>query len=204
MARTPKLEQATLRCGDIEPFTFGVLGWDDLEKAPDAPGWYVWSYAPYTQTDLKSEIYRSSGVGVTVGLGFCLSYEGTVVSKARPLSEVSDAAFQSIRGFCLAVAPPLYIGISKSLARRLSTHKKQVLEHSDSFATAPEELGSYSQIQDSDSESEYFGARIAKALGCAKANHRGLFVRYAEGNFADLRKVERVLNSCFAPPYGIR
>ncbi len=178
--------------------------------AEEKPGIYSWHYrlshiAPDRSADMKAydRIYAAKSYDVSARGSLSETLNGTLTRSPFTNStppEFSQAALTAAAVFC----PPLYIGISTKIKRRLQTHYDrlvEVLAQSSSFAPT-----SSIQTDDSDEESGVFAERIGKLL---KENNIGdpgrLFVKVVyvpNATFRELQQAEFFVNRTFVPLCG--
>lgn len=194
-----------------EKHGYSIIAAQDISRfADDEPGIYSWHYrlshrAADHSADMRAydRIYaaKSYDVSAQAPLGEILT--GRIIR--RPFTEdrtpeFSPAALAAAAVFC----PPLYIGISVKIKRRLQTHYQRLTEclvQPSSFS-----LRDIQEADDSDDESGVFAERIGNLL---KSNGIGdpgrLFVKivYVPGaSFRELQQAEFFVNRAFVPLCG--
>lgn len=198
-----------------ERVQYSVLPARDVEKTEEKPGIYAW-YAR-----LGKAVQDQAQPGWTFAQ-FFLNRELIVEAKGSlreayrgRIFRQTDADFRDrndlIEGATTVFCPPIYIGISKNIRNRLTTHVRKLREV---LASAPEAAGNSAEsvkagVQtDTDEESSVFGSRIgAKLHDAGLRSEEILFVKvmYVERSASSqLRDTEYLLNRSFFPVFGKR
>lgn len=207
------------------PFLYGesyrnyLLPYERIEgDAPSQSGMYGWFFrirpeAGDEALQFLADLYQQRTLKADISGTLRLQYTG-ILHKTR--ADLSNADREILREGLVAFPIPLYIGISRNLKDRLTTHKSQ-LEHY--LHSHPE----YDQISaeigtDTEDESKSFGQR----LGTFWREHDffgtdNLYVRYiltsdtaprsnesTRLTFRRLQETETVLNSLINPVFGRR
>lgn len=203
-------DEVEFAVGSVSPITVHFASLSDLDSVPDGAGWYAWFYIPSSLHPDHFQVYRHARVDSTVTGFFNLTFEGRLKPKDGGSLKLSglkqpERSLEVLRSLFLAFAPPLYVGISKALRRRLKTHRKNLSE----FIASADEIGEppakASVEPDSDRESQYFGARIGAALRTLKISADDLHVKCVLAETVDqMREIERVVNLALTPHYGRR
>lgn len=207
------------------PFLYGesyknyLLPYERIESdAPPTAGIYGWFFRIRPQTDeaalqFLADLYQQRSLEADIRGTLRLHYTGVLRKTRADLSRVDSAL---LRQSLLAFPMPLYIGISKKLRVRLTTHKQQLeqclLEPSNTSNRIEEAK------TDTEEESRSFGQR----LGTFWREHNffgtdNLYIRYilasdtpstssagANKEFRRLQEAETVLNSLINPVFGRR
>ena len=190
---------------------YSIIAAQDIARyAEEKPGIYSWHYrlshrSPDRSADMIAydHVYaaKSYNVSAQAPLGETLNGKMTrrPFTENRP-PEFSQAALSAAAVFC----PPLYIGISTNIKRRLQTHYDRLVE----VLALPSifSLTSTAQADDSDEESSAFAERIGSLL---KGNGVGapgsLFVKVVyvpNSTFHELQQAEFFVNRTFVPLCG--
>jgi len=197
--------------GHGERHEYSVIAAQNIARdTEEKPGIYSWHYrlshiTPKRLDDMKAydRIYAAKSYDISAqgSLGEMLEGELTrsPFTDSRP-PEFSQVALAAAAVFC----PPLYIGISTNIKRRLQTHYdrlEEVLVQPSRFAIATSV-----QDDDSDEESGIFAERIG---GLLKKNNVGdpgrLFVKVVyvpNATFRELQQAEFFVNRTFVPLCG--
>ncbi len=190
---------------------YSVIAAQDITRfAASKPGIYSWHYRLSHKTadraaDMKSydRIYaaKSYGVSAHASLGEILT--GKITRNPftdSHVPEFSTAALAAAAVFC----PPLYIGISIDIKRRLGTHYDRLIKFL-AQPSIPAGLG-IREPEDSDEESGVFAERIGNLLRANDIGDPGrLFVKviYVPGaSFRELQQAEFFVNRAFVPLCG--
>lgn len=201
-----------------ERHEYRVISAQDVERFAEAkPGIYAWyfrllagSAEPVDTMRSYDSLLGSKSLDFTVKGNLGEQFQG---SAARiPFTQnwtpdYVDAVLSATTVFC----PPLYIGISVDIRRRLKKHYNtltDVLQRPSVPQAAPTFTGLDEANIDTDFESNVFGERIASLL---KKNNIGdaaqLFVKilYVPGaTKRDLERAEFFVNRAFVPLCGVR
>lgn len=186
----------------------------ELDSVPKVPGIYSWHFSfeagallSYHQVfKLKKLNVQSKGVLGERFVGYIFSDKSKSIEEIDCIDE--ELLQYATQNFC----PPIYIGISNDLQKRLSTHFEKlrtILHTADANNEERDNLSLEEVYYDTDVESEFFAKRIASVL--RKVNHKRLsnfFIKTVEVEKtigrAELLKVEKILNHTYTPLYGKR
>lgn len=197
--------------GHGDRYEYSVIAAQDIVQFANAvPGIYSWHYrlshkVADRAADMRSydRIYAAKSYGVTAQAPLGETLTGKVTR--RPFTDSRDPEFSAVALAAAAVfCPPLYIGISVDIQRRLRTHYKFLTD----FLAEPPTPAVMDTVEneDSDRESSVFAERIGSLL---KVNNIGdpgrLFVKviYVPGaSFRELQQAEFFVNRAFVPLCG--
>ena len=198
----------TLDFGYGEKYPHSMFLPDEVHLSRNEPGLYAWylraprsaadeaGLAPYRNIHVK----RRFKVTATAPLGEQM--DGEMERMPKQLKEARMGEGLDMAFFASAFAPPIYIGRSKRVRTRLTTHMRAL---DDELARGVGNIGDVEPISaDSDEESSQFGVRVARLLKEHSVNHyNGLFVKvvYAPSNLAT-KRAELVLNRTIHPALG--
>lgn len=201
-------DQVEFIVGSLTPVSVHFAALSDLDSVPESAGWYSWFYIPSSLDADAFQLYRHARVDSTVTGVFNLTFEGRLWPKGgeAPLSVLKqpEKSLEMLRSLFLAFAPPLYVGISKGLRRRLKSHCKNLRDFMAN-ADAAEQTTSMTVDPDSECESQFFGARIGTALRALKISADDLHVKCVLAENTDkLKEIEKLLNFALTPHYGRR
>jgi hypothetical protein len=190
---------AVVRCEYFDaPVDVYYSGLDSLEHLPDRPGWYCWIYVPVNEDDLSAAVCRAPTVLATVEGPLGLDYAGRIRPRVPDLGRCDEHDLENVRRLMLAFAPPLYIGMATRLRARLLSHRKHILTPGATTELKSEEL-------DTETESAFFGRRIADLLRDNGIRRESLIVKCivsVRGSRAALKAPETTLNRMYSPPHG--
>jgi hypothetical protein len=194
-----------LYAGSVTPVSVYFATLNDLDSIPNSPGWYAWFHIPSSVAGGDLHLYRHARVDSTVKGIFNLSFEGQLkvvgADKTPSFTAKEKECMETLRSLYLAFAPPLYVGISKTLRSRLKAHRKNLQEFMASAAAEMETVESVGP--DNEGESQYFGGRIGQAIRTLNITPDDLHVKFVLAQDAStLRDIERVLNFALTPHYG--
>jgi hypothetical protein len=183
-----------------------------LTELMDYPGIYSWHIRPkkgreFEIVPLISALLSQTQLKATVEGNIRFRYSGSLKKEPPGIGDVDPALLRS--GFILAQFP-LYIGISKNLKNRLTTHYNHLLDQSDQT--------SREAIEDKHDD---FADRITKVFREANVTSlTALYVRVFEvkdyGKSTELSErklksikkelenIETILNTAFNPVFGRR
>jgi hypothetical protein len=215
---TPKV---SYNFGYGELHEYSVVASQDIERfAEEVPGIYAWYFRLLDRPGNPIDAMKSfDGLFASKSLEFEVKgnlgehFQGSAkripYMKERTPDYVS-AVLSATTVFC----PPLYIGISIDIKRRLKTHYETLIDFLQRPSSTPSPSVSQTRVQsdesetDTDIESNVFGERIGSIL---KRNNvfdpEQLFVKilYVPGaTKRDLEKAELFVNRSFVPLCGIR
>jgi hypothetical protein len=203
--------KSKLLVGAIGPVDVWYARIGDLESIESGPGWYAWFYVPSSLQESAYTLHRFCHPKAVVEGLFNLDLDGwlsPVTGKSMFNKELQqDENFLAmVRSLVLAFSPPLYIGISTKLRRRLKTHRAQLLE---ALSSGISDLKSQHNIPDyspdTDEESRCFGSRMGAYLNALSIPHEDLYVKYILTERADfLKDAEKILNHTLTPKFGKR
>lgn len=207
---------------------FAIIPFTQIaEKSPSVPGLYIWLIRPADSAQAKecAALLNQMALSASVKGNIRLEYSG-ILSKGlfidSDLSKSNDLLDDLLPNIFFAAGYPLYIGISKNLAVRLRTHEAQFNDARASRRNG-KRLSENSDVEeDSDEESEYFGARLAgmwpdaleeanlyvKLVIATRCAGKTSCTSCGRGCTAEvksaLRKSETLANSIFNPVFGRR
>lgn len=189
----------------------GVYKMRELHLIPDAPGLYSWHINLNSHNfDDYYKVFHQKRVSINIKGSLKEQYKGNI-RRTYDESHYSDSPIdmELCEFASLVFCPPLYIGISLNLKRRLSDHFDELekVQTGKISLTAPKSLGRTDF--DTIVESSHFAQRMGFSLKeFNKINLDTLFIKTIEldkgYNRADLLKVEKYLNRTFVPMYGRR
>ena len=181
----------------------------ELDKIPKSPGIYAW----YLMADKSNffdyyKIYKQKKVEVIIEGNLKEKYNGEVRNIYHD-KDFKDTGvdFDLCNLASLAFSPPLYIGISINLNKRIKDHANELQKiYYDQIAlSAPTSL----QKTDFDTivESRHFAQRIGFTIkSFPSIDLNSLFIKTIElpsgYSWATLQSVERYLNRTYIPIYG--
>lgn len=176
---------------------------------PELPGIYAWYILPrmHTQPQVYHEIFKQRELHSLIRGTLQDNYEGRLTAKSYTFGSIQDQSLliEAVSQF----APPIYIGISINLQRRIITHVKMLNE----FVYSSQEARSYEVSDteiDSEKESQYFAQRIGSVIRKANPsidiNCFVIKIIKLDKNYSKkkLFEVEKFLNRTFIPYYGRR
>ena len=197
------------------------------EKTPNIPGLYIWLIRPsngeqakecanlINQVQLKASIKGNIRLEYFGELNKIIDVDSAFAQSDELIDDIASNVF-------FAAGYPLYIGISKNLASRLKNHQEQFTEAR--LNHGKEKINTFKNTveQDSDEESEYFGARLA-SMWPDSLEEVNLYVKLvtsyrcaeetscvtcgrgcAQEVKSAFRKCETLANSIFNPVFGRR
>ncbi|GAA6618142.1 hypothetical protein [Scytonema sp. NUACC26] len=180
-----------------------------LQEVSEVPGIYAW-YLLYNQKiDLQAyhSVYKQRQLFSFLKGNLQDNYQGTL--SAQPY--LFDKPVQDLNLLAGAIdvfSPPIYIGVSNNLKRRLLTHIT-MLNHI-LYADHVEDIVDIIESDiDSDKESKHFAQRISSVIkginGIGLNSFRVKVIELAPGYSSTmLVEVENFLNRTFIPYYGRR
>lgn len=203
-------ETIELYAGFASPIQVHFAALNDLDSVPTGAGWYAWFQIPNSLSSESFQLYRHATVDSSVTGIFNLTFEGrlkTADVDSPPSFDATDdiQLMDTLKPLFLAFAPPLYIGISKSLRSRLKSHRKSLRDFLAAAYSTAIAVGTSGVEADSEKESKYFGARVGQALHTLKLSPDTLYVKCVLAEDPDpnqLKKIERALNFALTPHYG--
>jgi hypothetical protein len=201
MRKIAPTREAAFLCGALPETRILYLSFSELELAPELPGWYCWIYCPEDLRALQSGFAKHASVMARVDAVLGASYCGELTLEQTPCDVGGiEKHLGVLQSTMLAFAPPLYIGISKSLRGRLRQHSRQLLDslHGGRSWKTDDRISS-----DTDEESSYFANRVAKVMADMGIGEGSLYVKCLVGDtVSQLRPVEAILNRAYSPPFG--
>jgi len=207
---SPMADEVEFVVGSVSPLTVHFASLSDLDSVPDSAGWYAWFYIPSSLNPEHFQLYRHTRVDSTVTGIFNLTFEGRLKSRGGDAVTGSglkkpQTSLELLRSLFLAFAPPLYVGISKGLRRRLKAHRKTLSEFMAGAGAAGELKTGTSVEPDTERESQFFGARIGAALRTLRISADDLHVKCVLAETpSEMKEIEQVLNYALTPHYGRR
>lgn len=209
-----------------EKYTYGVVPFRRIElEIPRKPGLYSWHFRiPPTDPEAASaflhRLFVNSSLEVQASSNLRQTWSGTLQSTATPFRGLDNEA---LRAFFFALSYPIYIGISRNLADRLATHKKELntwrVEDAPNFPL----LSDNSVESDTAEESRTFGRRLGAIFretgyagtdwlyvkhytptSCTLAERCGSSAPCLLSTMAHLRDAEWTFNTLFHPTLGRR
>jgi hypothetical protein len=189
---------------------------DSLHKVPVVAGVYAW-YFSFNDTDDFQKyhyVFKHKKLNINAKGVLGENYFGNLfIDRSKSITQLDGAIDKSLLKLATEIfCPPVYIGISDNLNKRLFTHfdKLRSILHSSDVSFEVVDVSPIEEaFYDSDVESEYFAKRVASVL--RKLNHKRLsnfFIKTIEIETkihrADLLKIEKILNHTYNPLYGKR
>lgn len=177
--------------------------------AKHQPGFYAWYLQlPHINIDeniLKAyaDVFACKQFDITAEAHLGEKYSGSVLRDGMEIR--SPSVLASVFSTVSAVfSPPIYIGISVDIKKRLLRHRKAILDNLN--VTAPSPAGSPVVSMDTNAESKNFGERIAGLLrshSLLDLNHLYVKVIYQPQLGPNhLKEVEFFANRTFCPICG--
>ncbi|VTR49125.1 hypothetical protein [Sphingobacterium thalpophilum] len=182
---------------------------NELYKIPKSPGIYAW-YLIADQPDMSEyhKVFKQKSIKISVEGNLSEGYVGrakatfnqkhfTDLSIDRELCKIASMAF----------SPPLYIGISSNLNKRLSQHAKELTDiYYDKVKLVNPSPVRKTEF-DTIIESQHFAQRIGYSIKSFRSIQLGsLLIRTIEMpkeyTWQDLQGVEKYLNRIYTPLYG--
>ncbi|WP_207424296.1 hypothetical protein [Desertivirga brevis] len=186
-----------------------VYALSELDKIPEVPGIYAW-YLKLDSTNLEDyfKLYKQKRIKVNIEGPLKESYQGSIKSTYNAKDfESPSIDFDLCEIASLAFSPPLYIGISKNLKRRLNEHGDELedIYFGKTKLSPPTPLRKIDF--DTEKESSHFAQRIGTTIkSFRKMKLSSLYIRTIEMPVGyiwnDLQKVEKYLNRTYNPIYG--
>lgn len=180
----------------------------EVPHIPRVPGIYSWHlWIDNVNNNKYSQIFKQKRVNVTIKSNLNDEFDGEIVHSGAE-SDIFDPAIDIdlCNWASIAMCPPLYIGISKNLGKRLKDH---VDELNDIVAgTIPTPVNTLLASQfDTIYESQHFAQRMGFVVSkLSNLNARNLLIKTIEMplgySWSDLQKVEKFLNRTYFPIYG--
>lgn len=193
-----------------EVYRHSVYRADEISRARAEPGLYAWyirtprsecaedRWDPYRKVFAEKRFAVSASAPLGERLIGRLDRQQLDIGPPKDGTTLDDALFA---GTFAAFAPPIYIGRSKSIQKRLSQHVAALEKALD----GPPPVAPVTTVDaDSPEESSQFGSRVGALLRArGVSDYRGLFVKvvYAPTNDAT-KRVEFLLNRTFHPTLG--
>jgi hypothetical protein len=112
-----------------ERYAYGIVPYRQIDFGlPSRPGLYSWHFRipktdPQAAAAFLQRLFVSSTIDVTATSNMRQSWSGILQNKAEPFRDIDSPLLHE---FFFALAYPLYVGISRDLASRLKTHKKEL------------------------------------------------------------------------------
>jgi hypothetical protein len=209
-----------------EKYSYGVVPFRRIElDVPEKPGLYSWHFRiPPTDPEAASaflhRLFVSSSIEIQASSNLRQTWSGTLQSTANPFRGLDNEA---LRAFFFALAYPLYVGISRNLAGRLASHKKELttwrVQDTLNFP-----LPSDDPVEsDTADESRTFGRRLGAIFretgftgtdwlyvkhytptSCMLAERCSSSTPCLQSTMAQLRDAEWTFNTLFHPALGRR
>jgi len=194
---------------DHSPKKHGLYKLKEFGNLPESPGLYSWhiNFSNINQFQYF-QLFKQKKINIDIQGNLKEAYRGEVKG------HFNDQDFDSINldhDLCefasYVFCPPLYIGISKNLKKRLRTHFSEL----EKIYNGEMQLPSISKVGqtefDTIVESSHFAQRLGftiRTLGNIKLDD--IFVKTIEldqkFSWIELQKVEKYLNRTFIPIYG--
>lgn len=181
----------------------------ELHLIPNVPGIYAW-YLKMDGTNFDDyfKIYKQKKVAVSVQGHLKENYVGEAKHNYNPVDFANPGIDLNLCEIAsLAFSPPLYIGISKDLKKRLRQHSDELekIYYGKVKLATPPKVGK--TAFDTIVESEHFAQRIGHSIvSFPKITLNSLYIRTIEMPtgyvWHDLQKVEKYLNRTYNPIYG--
>jgi len=182
---------------------------NQLGDIPELPGIYAWYISPRTHTkpQVYHEVFKQRELYSFVRGTLQDNYEGQLTAKPYTFEILQDQGLliEAVRQF----APPIYIGISINLQKRIQSHIKMLNEFV--YSRQKDLVSNVSDIEvDSEKESQYFAQRIGAVIRNSKdsidLNSFTIKIIPLHKNYpkSKLFEVESFLNRTFIPYYGRR
>ena len=218
--------QIDVRLPGGERYSYGIVPFRRIElDIPSKPGLYSLHFRiPKTDPEAASaflhRLFVSSTLEIQASSNLRQTWTGTLQSTTTPFRDLEN---ESLRDFFFALAYPLYVGISRNLANRLVTHKKE-LNTWRVVDTTNFPLSSDSSVEsDTAEESSTFGRRLGAIFretgftgtdwlyikhytpsACMLAERCGASVSCLQATMTRLRDAEWTFNTLFHPALGRR
>jgi hypothetical protein len=176
-----------------------------IGEAPSSLGLYGWfvSFTSNTRYEEYNSIFKSKSITSRVEEGFNNVYQGDIGQENNNLNK--RVGFSKMLNRCTKLmCPPIYIGISSNLRKRLSTHKRKL----NQYLHSKKDFEYKKNVSpDTDEESANFalrvGSEIEKYDTIRPAN---LWVKVVESNGEldrkEVLRIEYFANRTFNPIYG--
>jgi hypothetical protein len=182
---------------------------NQVGNIPELPGIYAWYILPrmHTQPQAYHEIFKQRELHSVIRGILQDNYEGRLTAKPYTFGTIQDHSLlvEAVSQF----APPVYIGISINLQKRIQTHVKMLNEFV--YSRQRDEISDVSDTDvDSEKESKYFAQRIGSIVRDSKdsidINSFVIKIIKLDKNYSKskLFEVEKFLNRTFIPYYGRR
>lgn len=187
----------------------GIYNVRELNLLPESPGLYSW-HINSTNINFGSyyKVFKQKKVDINISGHLKELYKGEVKREYYDRDFSSPTIDHNLCEYASSVfCPPLYIGISKNLNKRLKTHFSE-LEKIYSGITPIPKPTTLGQTQfDTIVESSHFAQRIGFTFVDLKdLRLEDLFIKTIEldssYSWSELQKVEKYLNRTFVPIYG--
>ena len=181
--------------------------YSELHDVLPLPGVYAWylNYEKEISPKQFHDFFTSKSFDVDIKGNLKEKYSGSLKQESDTFDE--DQIDRSLLEYVINTFNiPIYIGVSKNLKSRLSTHKNALNEKwvDPNFRT---QISSDQLIIDTDEESSYFAHRVAsKIKNRFGINSLVIKVIYEESNYnkSKLFPVENFINRTFFPLVGRR
>jgi len=182
---------------------------NQLGDIPELPGIYAWYISPrmHTKPQVYHEVFKQRELYSFVRGTLQDNYEGQLTAKPYTFDIIQDKSLliEAVRQF----SPPIYIGISINLQKRIRTHIKMLNKFV--YSRQGDEVSDISGTEiDSEKESQYFAQRIGTVIRNSKdsidINSFTIKIMQLDKNCPKrkLLEVEKFLNRTFIPYYGRR
>jgi hypothetical protein len=181
----------------------------ELDNIPEMPGIYAW-YLSADQNNFLDyyKVYKQKKVEVNIQGNLSELYVGDVKNTYYEKDFKDNGVDHDLCSMAsLAFSPPLYIGISKNLQKRLKDHSSELKKIF--FGQIPLNTPPPVGKTDFDTivESRHFAQRIGHTIkSFSNININSLLIKTIEMDstylWTDLQKVERYLNRTYIPIYG--
>lgn len=186
----------------------GIYKATELYKVPESPGIYSWHIGSSpVNFNHYFKAFKQKKLSVSINGHLKEEYDGEIrrkyfdkdfdISLDQQLCELASTIF----------CPPLYIGISKNLNKRLNQHFRELekIYNGTIKLSTPPNVGKTDF--DTIIESSHFAQRIGHTLfNLNKISLRDIFIKTVEldksYSWTKLQKVEKYLNRTFIPIYG--
>ena len=182
----------------------------EIPHVPSVPGIYSWHlWIDNSNTQKYSQVFKQKRVDITVESNLSDKFSGQI-RHAGYNEDIFDPAtdIDLCNIASLAMCPPLYIGISKDLGKRLRQHVDEYEKVINGVIATPITTLKADQF-DTIYESQHFASRmgfVVTRFGNLNANN--LLVKTIEMpagySRSELLRVEKFLNRTFIPIYGRR
>ncbi|MFN7704056.1 MAG: hypothetical protein ACK5OS_05480 [Chryseotalea sp.] len=187
----------------------GVYGLSDLHKIPNVPGLYAW-YIAVSSANFSDyyKIFKQKKVTVKIEGVLQDKYHGEIQNiyndKNFPSAGID---YDLCEVASLAFSPPLYIGISIDLRKRLIDHSSELTKVLYGKLPLPSPLPIGKTEFDTIYESAHFALRIGHTIvNYPTVDLASFKIKTLElpksFTWQDLQRVERYMNRTYIPVYG--